>query len=157
MSIPGDVSPLLRGDRWSDALPSRAAKEPSMRAFGAVMLGGFGGLGLLDWLGWRKTGDDWRLALAGALWAVAGAVFLWSLVSPRTLPPVYRAWMRFGEALGAVTSTLMLSILYYLVVTPVGLLMRATGTDPLDRRGGRATYWKERPPRGDAESYRHLS
>lgn len=130
-----------------------------MRVFGIVMLVGFGGLGTLAFLAHRRSDSASWLAVAAALWTVAGVLFLWSLVSPRTLPPVYRGWMRFGQAIGAVMSTLLLGLIYFAVVTPVGLLMRLTGTDPLDRRPrpGPGSYWKDHAPPAAPESYRHLS
>jgi Saxitoxin biosynthesis operon protein SxtJ len=154
---PADVSPLLPGDCWSSALPAKPEKAPSMRVFGLVMLGGFGVLGTLAFLNARRGGSEVWMGIAVAFWTVAGVLFLWSLASPRTLPPVYRAWMRFGQAIGGVMSTVLLTVLYFAVVTPVGLLMRAFGTDPIARRGKAASYWRPHPPRGDAESYRHLS
>ena len=130
-----------------------------MRTFGLVMLVGFGVLGTLSLLTWRRTGAEWR-HVAGLLFlAIALVVFVWSLVAPTTLPPVYRAWMSFGQGIGAVVSTVLLTILYVLVVAPIGFIMRLTGTDPLDRRVTRdaASYWRAHEGRGSRDQYLHMS
>ena len=130
-----------------------------MRLFGIVLLVGFGILGGIALWSWREAGSTWRLLLGSVLVAVGAIVFLWSLISPRTLPPVYRGWMRFGQAIGNVVSTVLLSALYFVVFTIVGRLMRVFGTDPLDRRvdRGAATYWRRHAPPSAPADYLHLS
>lgn len=130
-----------------------------MRVFGIVILCGFGLLGFLSYLGWARTGAVWRLYLAVLLFVVGITVFVWSLLSPNTLPPVYRAWMRFGQSIGAVVSSVLLALTYFVVATPVGLLMRMSGNDPLDRSlsGSLPTYWKTRNWKSDSDSYTHMS
>jgi len=54
----------------------------------------------------------------------------------------HRAWWRFAEALGFINSSILLSVFYFLVMMPVGFLMRLLGRDPLSRRENkRDTYW----------------
>ena len=65
------------------------------------------------------------------------------------LPPVARAfhtlWMRIAAILGYVNSRVLLTLLYYLFMTPYGLISRIIGRDPLDRRGPqRESYWTQR-------------
>lgn len=48
--------------------------------------------------------------------------------------PVYRGWMRFGLLLNRVTTPLGLGIVFYLVVFPIGFIMRLTGWDAMTRR-----------------------
>ena len=82
--------------------------------------------------------------------ALAGALVLLGLVAPRVLAPVHRIWMFVGHALGWVNSRLLLGIVYYLVMTPIGILMRARGRDPMSRRlGDRDSYWVDKPPVAD--------
>jgi hypothetical protein len=66
-----------------------------------------------------------------------------------------RHWMRLAEALGYVNSRVVLSIVYWAVLTPLGLATRAAGRDPLDRRKVRRTsYWVERQaPRQTREGF----
>ena len=68
------------------------------------------------------------------------------LLVPCILAPVERAWMRFAEVMGRVNSRIILTVAYYLVVTPVGIVRRWL-RDPLDRtmRDGRPSVWVQRP------------
>ena len=159
MQSRSDVSPLLVKDRWASALPPAPEKAPSMRIFGLVMLVGFGVLGGLLLLGWSRSGGTWRLWGGALLVSLGLLVFLWSLVAPRSLPPVYRAWMRFGQGLGTVVSTILLTVAYYVVVTPVGLIMRLTGTDPLQRAldAKARSYWQPHAPPRPPSEYEHMS
>ncbi|MGI8498055.1 MAG: SxtJ family membrane protein [Gemmatimonadaceae bacterium] len=152
-------APLIRTDRWAVSLPQDPGTGPSMRIFGVVMLVGFGILGGLSLLTWRRTGVSWRLYAGYILLGVGTVVFLWSVVAPRSLPPIYRAWMALGQGMGTIVSTVLLSLLYYVVVTPVGLLMRVTGTDPVERRvtRGDGSYWTIHDKPASAADYEHMA
>jgi len=63
-----------------------------------------------------------------ALW------ILWGLLLPKTLAPVYNGWMRFGLVMHRITTPLILSIIYFVLITPSGLVMRMFGHDPLNRK-----------------------
>ena len=86
------------------------------------------------------------------LWALAvsGLFTVLALLAPRVLTPFNRLWFRFGMLLGAVVSPIVLGIIFFATVTPIGLLMRALGKDPL--RLGRdpqaESYWLHREPPG---------
>ena len=159
MTERSDVAPLIKSDRWSGTLDTPIEKPPSMRIFGLVMLVGFGLLGGLALWSWREAHVTWRLVLGATLVAIGTVIFLWSLVSPRTLPPVYRGWMSFGQRIGTIVSSILLSVLYFVVFTIVGLLMRVFGTDPLERKivRGSGTYWRKHAPPSTAADYAHLS
>ena len=90
----------------------------------------------------------WLFDFAYPVWPwVVGVIFtIWALVAPTTLDPFYRLWMRFGLVLNAVMSRVVLGILFFGIITPVGWAMRASGRDPLARK---------RDPQ--AESYRTAS
>ncbi|MGB9178646.1 MAG: SxtJ family membrane protein [Pyrinomonadaceae bacterium] len=80
---------------------------------------------------------------------VLGGIGCALLIIGLLLPPVARAfhtlWMRLAAILGYVNSRVLLTLLYYLFMTPYGLISRLIGRDPLDRRGPqRETYWIER-------------
>lgn len=87
----------------------------------------------------------WALAAAGII-AAAG------MLAPRVLRPANHAWFRFGLLLHGVMSPLVLGLLYGVVVTPVGLLMRLARKDPLRLRrdAAAASYWTLRTPPGPA-------
>jgi Saxitoxin biosynthesis operon protein SxtJ len=98
-----------------------------LRDFGLLVGGIFGVIGLWPLL--------WR-AQSPRLWALTLAVVLIlpALVAPRILAPAYRAWMKLAEVLAWVNTRIVLGVVFYGVVTPIGLLMRLTGRDPMRRR-----------------------
>jgi apolipoprotein N-acyltransferase len=67
-------------------------------------------------------------------WVVAGVLAAWALAAPSSLGPVYRVWMRFGMVMGAVMSRVVLGVLFFLVITPLGVIMRAFGHDSMGRK-----------------------
>jgi hypothetical protein len=98
----------------------------------------------------------WPLLRGGELrWiplAIA-AVFLGvALAAPATLAPLNRLWMRLGRLLHGVVNPIVMAIIFFGVVTPAGLIMRALGRDPLHLELDRQTssYWIARQPPGPA-------
>jgi hypothetical protein len=84
--------------------------------------------------------------LATVLGSVGGVLFLGGLLVPRWLIPIERRWMAAAAVLGAFNARVILTVSYYVVVTPFGVLMRLVGRDPLDRRLGTGdSYWQKRP------------
>lgn len=76
---------------------------------------------------------------AGALLLLAG------LAAPGRLGPVYRAWMGLAVLLSRVTTPIVLAIMYFLILTPIALVARLVGRNPIDRRPVGGSYWVERP------------
>ena len=73
-----------------------------------------------------------------------------SLIVPRWLAPLNRLWLKFGELLHRITSPIILGIMFFGVITPVGWLMRRTGKDLLRMKFDREapSYWIKREPPG---------
>jgi len=90
---------------------------------------------------WRRGFDG----VAVAACVVAALFALSALIAPVMLAPVYRWWMRFAEILGWINTRILLILIFYLVVTPLGLVMRLFRRPPLDM-ARRDSYWTE-PPR----------
>jgi Saxitoxin biosynthesis operon protein SxtJ len=69
-------------------------------------------------------------------WAVilAAALVLPAVVFPRSLVWVYRGWMALGHVLGWINTRIILGFIFYLVVTPIGIVRRWLGKDPMGRR-----------------------
>ena len=84
----------------------------------------------------------WALILAGLL--IAPGV-LW----PTSLRPVYGVWMAVGHALGWVNTRVILAVIFYMLFTPVAIIMRFLGKDPMRRKMEPAagTYRIPRQPR----------
>lgn len=73
-----------------------------------------------------------------------------ALVRAAWLAPLNRLWFRFGLLLQRIAHPVVLAIIYFAVVTPTGLVLRALGKDPLRLRRDpdAATYWIRRDPPG---------
>lgn len=57
-------------------------------------------------------------------WLIATILWVWALIAPATLNGVYQIWMRIGLVLGWINTRLILTILFYILITPIGLVMR---------------------------------
>lgn len=113
----------------------------SLRTFGfglAVILSGFAGIGY-----WLNSTPNFWLLCAGML-----SAFL-TIISFRLLLPIYYPWMIIARLLGMIITYILLTITYYLVLMPIGFIMRFTSNDPLSRKWGGASYWEERENGGD--------
>jgi len=67
-------------------------------------------------------------------WIVAGVLAVWAIVLPQSLRLVYRNWMRFGLLMSKITTPVILGSVFFLLVLPMGLVMRLFGHDPLRRK-----------------------
>lgn len=118
-----------------------------LRSFGLLVGGIFGLIGL------------WPLVIRGEsprIWALVLAVLLvgLGLVFPTGLRRVHHVWMLAGHALGWINTRILLGIVYYALLTPIGAIMRLSGRDPMRRvfSPEADTYRVPRSPR----SPRHL-
>ena len=114
----------------------------SDRSFGFVFAAVFGVIAALPLL----HGGALRL------WAVPVAIAfaVVALVRPALLAVPNRLWMKFGLLLGKIVSPIALGVLFYGALTPLGVLMRLAGKDPLrlKRDDAAASYWIPRTPPG---------
>ena len=118
----------------------------SDRAFGIVMAVFFASVGLWPLVfGSTPAVRWWALAVATIFGALA-------LIRPATLAPLNRLWLRFGLLLAKIVSPVVLGLLFYTTVAPIGLVMRAFGKDPLrlQRDPAATSYWIAREPPGPA-------
>lgn len=117
-------------------------KASSNRGFGWVFTGLFLVIGL------------WPLLFGGVLrwWSmiIAALFMLITLAAPALLTLPNRLWLRFGLLLNRLISPVVLAFLFYVVVTPIGALMRAVGKDNLRlrRKDAIESYWIKRDPPG---------
>ena len=83
-----------------------------------------------------------RMTALYVLGGTACALFLVGLLLPPLARRFHILWMRLAVALGYINSRILLSLMFYGVFTPYGLVMRLFGRDPLHRRGARReSYW----------------
>jgi Saxitoxin biosynthesis operon protein SxtJ len=125
-------------------------KLSSNRVFGFVFAAVFLVVGLLPLLSHGSV-RLWSLIVSGAFLLVA-------LIAPAVLAPLNRLWMRFGMLLHRIVSPLVLGIMFFGVITPMGLVMRLMGKDLLRLRAdpNASSYWVRRTPPGPArDSFKH--
>lgn len=93
------------------------------------------------------------------VYGAAGFFAFFAAVAPMALLPLYRVWVKFAMILAWVNTRLLLGIVFYLVITPIGLCMRLFGYDPLDRKIDKeaSTYWKEKEKIEDSSRVGDLS
>jgi hypothetical protein len=116
--------------------PTRSAGE--LRRFGLTVGGIFALLALISW--WR--GHVLPPSVMGALGVTLVGL---GLAAPSALAPVEHYWMRGARVLGEVNARIILTVLFYVVIFPVGWVLRRF-RDPLDRSlaDGRASTWIRR-------------
>jgi hypothetical protein len=132
--------------------PMTSEPDPrQLRNFGLMVGGIFGAIGL------------WPVVFRGSaprLWAVALAVALVlpAVIAPRILTHTYRAWMALGQGLSWVNTRIILGAVFYAVITPMGVVMRLGGYDPMRRRigSGAGTYRVTARPRAGAHMRRQF-
>jgi hypothetical protein len=137
----------FREINWNPGIAGRRAFAKSI-AIGlplvALVLGG---------LGWFRshTWPAWTWWLAGIGFAAGGVMWL----VPQIARPFHLVWNGLGCCIGFVVSNTAVTAVYFLVITPIGLLLRLFGRDPLQRRfeRNRGSYWEDAEKTGDAERY----
>jgi len=86
------------------------------------------------------------------LWALGlgAAFFLCALAAPRLLSPLNRVWHRLGMALHAVVNPIIMGLIFYGTVVPMGIMLRLLGKDPLRLKWepDAKSYWIRREPPG---------
>jgi hypothetical protein len=114
----------------------------SDRSFGLVFTVVFLLIGFAPLLHGRPL-RPWSVAIAVAFLAV-------SLVRPALLKPLNKLWTKFGLLLHRIVNPIVMGAIFFLAITPFGVVMRLVGKDPLRRSfdPGAASYWIVRTPPG---------
>jgi saxitoxin biosynthesis operon SxtJ-like protein len=120
-----------------------------LRSFGLVLASGFFVIGMWPTVFRHRDPTHWAVGLS-LLFAAVG------ILIPHALKYVHRAWMTIGNVLGWINSKVLLTLVYYVVVTPLSLIMRLVGHDPMNRKldKGTETYRVNRQSR-PASHMRH--
>lgn len=93
---------------------------------------------------------------SGVAWSIFFIIIclnllLLTIFSPNLLSPVAGAWMALGHLLGCIVSPIALGFIFFLLITPVAMIGRLTGRDPLRLKpSSSASYWIKREPPGPA-------
>jgi ABC-type uncharacterized transport system permease subunit len=131
--------------------PTGGAVLPSERKFGVLFTLVFAVLtAYLAWKAWSQVAIG-----VGAVLAAGFAVA--TLVRPAVLAPLNRAWFALGVLLGRIISPIVLGAMFFLLITPIGLIARAFGRDELRLKPQDVnSYWRERSdPVAAAESFKN--
>jgi hypothetical protein len=117
--------------------------------FGLLLLAFLGVVGLLAW---RATGT---IAVPRYIWGAGVALALMYYAVPPLRRPMFVAWMYAAYPIGWVVSHILLAVIFFGILTPIGRLMALFGYDPMARRFDRtaASYWTERERNRDASTY----
>ncbi|MGL5081512.1 MAG: SxtJ family membrane protein [Microcoleaceae cyanobacterium] len=67
-------------------------------------------------------------------WMVGSVLVVWALIIPKTLDPVYHGWMRVGLVLGWINTRILLGVVFYAMMAPMGLIKRWFGSDAMRRK-----------------------
>ena len=125
-------------------------RDPSardLRSFGLLLAVFVGIVGGLSW---------WRTGLVPyAIWGGGGLLALVYGLVPALRRPVYVGWTYAAFPIGWTVSHLLLGLIYFGVITPIGIALRALGRDPLTRRFDPAarSYWIRYSPQRDVARY----
>lgn len=131
--------------------------DRTLRQFGWIACGVFGALAACARYeaGPFSSGlGAHRLGVAGALAAVAAVSGACALLWPRGNRALYVALSVVAYPIGWIVSYAVLGVLFFAVLTPIGLALRAAGVDPLQRtRTGARSYWTKTRAKRSKESY----
>jgi uncharacterized membrane protein len=64
-------------------------------------------------------------------WIIASIFVIVSIIHPKLLKQVYKVWIKIGHVLGWINTRIILAVLFFGILTPIGLVLRALGKDPL--------------------------
>lgn len=67
-------------------------------------------------------------------WYIAAVLSGVAILLPNALNPVYMVWMRFGQVLGWINTRIILGVLFYVIFTPVAIILKLLGKDPMQRK-----------------------
>ena len=134
----------MNGDIHENFSREDSTRGSSDRSFGLVFTGFFALVACLPLLRGRAF-RPWALA-------VSGAFLLVTLVRPRLLHPLNRLWTRLAGLISKVTNPIMTGLMFYILFTPVALVLRLMGKDLLRLKAqpGAKTFWIPRDPPGPA-------
>ena len=130
-------------------LQSSQTTRKELRQFGLLFGVIFTGIGLYQL--YNDTAETARL-----VWWILGVLFfIAGFAAPTALKPIHTIWMKFAFVLGWVNTRIIITLIFFLVVTPIGLIMRAAGKDPMNRKPDPQanTYWIEHEQITDQSRY----
>jgi hypothetical protein len=122
-------------------MDKKEVTKKQLRTFGIALSILLAGIGLVHFLKGHTPQNLW-------FWGAAGVVFLTTLSVPILIKPIYHVAIFIAHILGWINTRIILGVIYYLLFTPIALIMKLSGRDALNRKFDKPaiTYWniKER-------------
>lgn len=82
--------------------------------------------------------------------------FIPTLFFPKWLTIPFKIWMKFGELMNKLISKIVIFIIFYFLITPIGFITRLFGSDFLDKKNKhKKTFWKDRKEQADSMKYQY--
>ena len=115
----------------SNEINTPEVTKSDLRKFGFIMGGMFTlifGL-IFPWIG-DKTSDTWPI------WPLIVMAIFWgiALIAPQILRPVNNIWIKIGNVLGFINSRIILGLMFFVMIFPIGMLLKVFGKDSMDRK-----------------------
>ena len=131
--------------RLKDEIKNIDTSVKKLREFGLLVGGVLIGLGVL--LAWRGKEN------APVFFALGGFLVLFGAARPMVLRTIYIFWMTFAALMGWFMSRVLLTVLFYTTLTPIGLLIRWQRKDLLDLKfpDSNPSFWRMRKGAGNKE------
>jgi hypothetical protein len=124
-------------------------QRKQLRQFAGIWFPAF--CALVGWSVARKTGH-WHEVEVG--WAIAGVISIAGLVCPPLIRPIFVGLILLTYPIGWVVSHVLLGLIFYGIVTPIGIILRLTGHDPLQINAPLGnSLWKSPTGKTDVASY----
>ena len=109
----------------------------SNRSFGILFFIVFLGIGLWP----LKNNNDPNYILLG----LSSIFLILGIINSKLLNPLNKAWVKFGEILGMIIAPIVMGLIYFIILTPISLLVRLFGKDLLKlKKNKSSTYWIKR-------------
>ena len=102
----------------------QAATRKELRQFGLLVGAVFTVIGLWPVVFRGESLRLWAIGIGGLLIACGGML-------PQLLGPIYKGWMWVGHIMGWINTRILLGIVFYVLVTPIGLVFRLMGKDTM--------------------------
>ena len=134
-------------------IKSLDTSSKEIRKFGLVIAIALGVIGSFVYV---KFGN---FDVVGWLWGIGLLFLILGFILPSVLRPIYKIWMLLAFFIGGIVSRVILIVLFYVVLTPTGLVLRLFGKDVLDQRfeKDRESYWIKKDLSGHTkDQYRKM-
>jgi len=115
--------------------------KKQLRIFGIALTILLGVIGLIQFL---KGNESTNLWFGGA----TVLILLTTIAMPLLIKPIYRIAILIAHILGWINTRILLGLIFYLLITPIALVLKLMGRDPLNRKFDKQakTYWNDRDP-----------